>query len=354
MRGKQWYWIYKYDLSNYYNPEKSFRYVGKGKKVPISKHELYRDTVLNTLTRDKKKLDLLLTTTIGGLKIDVSAVKRSLFAKKYMTFRQQYLDSWAARFEEARKVQNGREFTLTFRDQDALRSKEYFKAKLKRRLMVLRLKSKLCRANQKSRSGRDVKMHYAQLITILKTRNNQYWKPLTALYVKNRLRKFNETETVNLKKLIVANKNRTSHQSQLLSKKALATLMENNKSTQELIRQARIKALRDAATVARCKHLKGADGTKSDKYSRGKDHNMRLSMQRLKNKMLARKIASKVSKQALARGVEPQLVLQEWKVKLSAREGKQINKVQCKASKVLGLGAIKEGHRAGLKSKIHL
>lgn len=65
--------------------------MGRGKKVPISKHELYRDTVLNALTRDKKNLDRVLTTTIGGLKIDVGAVKKSIFMKKYATFRQNYL-----------------------------------------------------------------------------------------------------------------------------------------------------------------------------------------------------------------------------------------------------------------------
>ena len=59
--------------------------------MPISKHELYRDTILNTLTRDKKNLEKVLTTSLGGLKIDVSDVKRSIFFKKYATFRKNYL-----------------------------------------------------------------------------------------------------------------------------------------------------------------------------------------------------------------------------------------------------------------------
>lgn len=86
VRGKQWYWIYKYDLSNYYNPERSFRYVGRNKKVPISKNELYRDTIVNTLNRGKGNAADALRTSLGALSADESTVKRALFFRKYKMY----------------------------------------------------------------------------------------------------------------------------------------------------------------------------------------------------------------------------------------------------------------------------
>ena len=72
--------------------------------MPVSKYELYRDTIINTLQRDKKNLDNVLTTAIGGLKADMHSIKKALFMKKYHYFQKTHFAAWMKAYAEAPMV----------------------------------------------------------------------------------------------------------------------------------------------------------------------------------------------------------------------------------------------------------